>query len=65
MSKTQEHKYSLSTSNAHRKVHFPSGRKTRGSYVSRDQKGGTEEASTILNTNTGYKNAAGTQRRCT
>lgn len=55
----------LSTYNAHRKVHFLLGVKTRGSYVSHDQKGGTEEASTILNTNTGYKNAAGRQRRCT
>ena len=30
--------------------------------MSHDQKGGTKEGSTTLNTNTGYKNAAGTQR---
>ena len=64
-SKTQGHKYSLSTYNAHCKAHFLLGVKTRGSSAPHDQKGGTEEASTILNTNTGYKNAAGTQRRCT
>lgn len=55
----------LSTYKAHCKAYLLLGVKTRGSAVSHDQKRGTEEASTTRNTNTGYKHAAGTQRRCT